>query len=161
MHNHLLDGDRTAMQSFMFDTNIFNHILDGGVDLAPVVGKARFFATHVQLDELNRTRNESRRSSLLGVFEKVSQDTVPTKTFVLDKSKLGGAKLGEGTLYKKIKAELDLLNKCKPNNIEDALIAETCIKNHFTLVTDDGDLSQVTKHNGGSCMSLKGFLIAI
>lgn len=145
----------------MFDTNIFNHVLDGGIDFARFVGKARFFATHVQFDELNRTRNEGRRTSLLGIFEKVPQETVPTETFVLDKSKLGGAKLGEGNLYEKIKDELDRLNKGKPNNIDDALIAETAIKNQFTLVTDDGDLSRVAKQNGGSCTTLKEFLIAI
>jgi len=149
------------MQSFMFDTNIFNHVLDGGIDLASFVGKARFFATHVQLDELSRTSDQSRRTDLLVVFEKVPQETVPTKTFVLGTSKLDRAEVGEGTLYEKIKCELDQLNRGKPNNVEDALIAETVIKNHFTLVTDDDDLSQVTKQNGGSCLSLKDFLAAL
>jgi len=142
----------------MFDTNIFNHVLDGGIDLALFVGKAHFFATHVQLDELSRTSDQSRRTDLLVVFEKVPQETVPTKTFVLGTSNLDRAEVGEGTLYKKIKCEIDQLNRGKPNNVEDALIAETVIKNHFALVTDDGDLSQVTNQNGGSCLSLKDFL---
>ena len=150
-----------TMRSFMFDTNIFNHILDGGGELAQFVGKARFFATEVQFDELIETGDETRRTSLIGVFEKVPQETVPTESFVLDKSKFGGARLGEGEVYEKLKDELDRLNKGKPNNIEDTLIAETAIKNNFTLVTDDGDLSQVAEQNGGSCMTLKEFLIAI
>ena len=147
------------MQSFMFDTNIFNHILDGGIELARFVGKSRFFATHVQFDELNRTSNPSRRTSLLDVFQKVPQEMVPTETFVLGESRLGKAKIGEGTLYKKIRDELDRRNKYKHNNIQDALIAEAAIKNSFTLVTDDKDLSQVTKQNGGSCLNLEEFLI--
>jgi len=149
------------MQSFMFDTNIFNRVLDGGIDVAPFVGKARFLATHVQLDELSRTSDQSRRTSLLAVFEKVPQETVPTKTFVLQTSVLDSAEVGEGTLYSKMRCELDQLNKGKPNNVEDALIAETAIKNDFTLVSDDRDLSQVTKQNGGSCVNLKEFLAAI
>jgi len=149
------------MRRLMFDTNIYNHILDGRTNLDQFVGKARFFATHVQFDELNKTRNEGRKASLISTFEKVPQETVPTETFHLGKSNLGEAKVGEGDLYEKIKADLDQLNKGKANNIEDALIAETAIKNHFTLVTDDADLSQVTKQNGGSCMSLQDFLITI
>ncbi len=156
-----LEGNCVSMQGFMFDTNIFNHVLDGRIDLASFVGKARFCATHVQLDELSRTSDQNRRTDLLVVFEKVPQDTVPTKTFVLGTSKLDRADVGEGTLYEKIKWELDTLNRSKSNNVEDALIAETVIKNHLTLVTDDGDLSQITKQNGGSCLSLKDFLAAL
>lgn len=145
----------------MFDTNIFNHILDGGIDLARFIRKARFFATHVQFDELNKTRNQGRRASLLGIFERVPQMTVSTKTFVLDTSNLDRAEVGEGTLYKKVKCELNQLSKGKPNNVNDELIAETATKSHFILVTDDCDLSQVARRNDGSCLTLKDFLTAI
>lgn len=30
------------MRAYMFDTNVFNHILDGSADIFPLVGKARF-----------------------------------------------------------------------------------------------------------------------
>jgi rRNA-processing protein FCF1 len=149
------------MQNFMFDTNIFNHVLDGGVDVAPFVGKAHFLITHVQVDELSKTSDPCRKTSLLAVFESVPQKTVPTKTFVLGTSKLDRAEVGEGTLYAKMKSELDQLNKSKPNNVKDALVAETAVKNEFTLVTDDVDLSQVTKHNGGFCLNLTEFLTAL
>lgn len=149
------------MQSFMFDTNIFNHVLDNRVDIAPFVGKARFFATHIQLDELSRTSDQGRKTSLLAVFEKVSQDNVSTKTFVLGTSKLDRTEISKGILYSKMKNQLDQLNKTKANNIEDALIAETVIKNDLTLVTDDQKLSQVTKQNGGFCLNLKEFLAAL
>ena len=149
------------MQSFMFDTNIFNHVLDGRVDVVPFVGKAHFLITHVQFDELSKTSDPGRKASLLAVFESVPQKTVPTKTFVLGTSTLDRAEVGKGTLYAKMKSELDQLNKGKPNNVEDALIAETAIKNQFALVTDDVDLSQITKQNGGFCLNLTEFLTAV
>ena len=149
------------MRSFMFDTNIFNHVLDGRINLARFIHKAQFFATHIQFDELNKTRNEGRRANLLDIFERVPQMVVSTKTFVLDTSSLDRAEVGKGTLYRKIKCELNQLNKGKPNNVSDALIAETATKSHLILVTDDCDLSQVARQNEGSCMTLKDFLTAI
>ena len=58
-------------------------------------------------------------------------------------------------MYSAIKAELDRLNKNKANNVQDSLIAETAIKNQFTLVTDDSDLCTVTKKFGGECTDTK------
>ena len=56
----------------MFDTNIFNHLRDGATDLTPFIGKAKFLVTHIQLDELNNTRDEARRVSLSQLFEEIT-----------------------------------------------------------------------------------------
>lgn len=42
------------MNGYMFDTNIFNNILDGKVDPSLLDGKG-CFATHVQHDEIQAT----------------------------------------------------------------------------------------------------------
>lgn len=144
------------MPSYMFDTNIFNRILDGVhaiVEITKFHGKAHFYATHVQLDELKKTSNTQRRQELIAVFEEVAGTKVPTESFVLNVSRLDEANVGEeeNDLYSKIKAELDKLNKNKPNNIQDALIAETAIKNQFTLITEDNDLLTVVKQFDGKC----------
>ncbi|MEW6066994.1 MAG: PIN domain-containing protein [Nitrospirota bacterium] len=149
------------MPSYMFDTNIFNRILDGVVEITKFRTKAHFCATHVQLDELKATSNTQRRQELISVFEEVSENNeVPTESFVLDVSRLDKAKLGdeENNLYSKVKAEIDKRNKNKPNNIQDALIAETAIKNNITLVTEDTDLVAVTKSFRGKCANINEML---
>ena len=71
------------MHGYMFDTNIFNCILDGSTDIVPLEGK-EYFVTHVQYDEIQATRNVTRRSQLESVFSVVSQQEIPTESFVLD-----------------------------------------------------------------------------
>jgi len=145
----------------MFDTNVFNRILDGAVEVSGFRGNARFYATHVQLDELKRTSNTKRREELISVFEEVTDTKVPTESFVLGVSRLDEAKLGgdEDQLCTAMKAELDKLNKNKPNNIQDALIAETAIKNQFTLVTEDTDLLTVAKKFSGMCAGIEQMMV--
>lgn len=158
-----LCGEGTAMPSYMFDTNVFNRILDGAVEVSGFRGKAHFCATHVQLDELKRTSNTQQREELIAVFEEVTDTKVPTESFVLDVSRHDEAKLGgdEDQLYTAMKAELNELNKNKPNNIQDALIAETAIKNQFTLVTEDTDLLTVAKRFGGKCAEIKQMMVEL
>ena len=45
------------------------------------------------------------------------------------------------------------------NNVQDALIAETSIKEGHLLVTDDTDLAAVTKEYGAQCLSVSEFLL--
>ena len=166
------------MRSFMFDTNVLNHVLDGMAELSGFVGRAKFYATHVQIDELKKTSNDARRVALLEVFEEVTNIRVPTESFVLGSSRLGEAKLGgerpvptesavwgvsrwdeckwtaSDNLYESIKSELDRLNQSKPNNVQDSLIAETSIKNGFTLVTHDRDLFWITTKFGGAASNI-------
>ncbi len=166
------------MRSFMFDTNVFNHILDGMAELSGFVGQAKFYATHVQIDELTNTSNGARRAALLEVFEEITNIMVSTESFVLGSSRLDEGKLGgkqpittesavwgvskwgrckwtsSDNLYEPIKLELDRLNQSKPNNVQDSLIAETSIKNDFTLVTHDRDLFLITTKFGGAVSNI-------
>jgi len=122
------------MPSYLFDTNIFNRVLDGLVEITKFRERAHFYATHVQIDELKATANIQRRQELLAALKAVvGNNKVPTESFVLGVSSLDEAKLGdeENNLYSKIKVALDKLNKNKENNIQDALIAETAIKNQY------------------------------
>ena len=146
------------MNGYMFDTNIFNRILDGQVEIDSWADKAQFFVTHIQWDELNATRNLSRKGKLIRVFQTIAPSNVPTESSVLDVSRLDMAKLGvEDNLYEKVKRDLDAMKR-KPNNCQDALIAETAIMNGFTLVTDDKDLLQVTQSHAGAAKSFSGFI---
>lgn len=146
------------INGFMFDTNIFNHILDNKILIENFPENLNLFITHIQLDELEKTRDQNRRKMLLTIFKKIDQENIPTESLVLSVSKLGKAKLGdENGLYKKIKLDLDE-KEIKQNNKQDALIAKTTIKNGLILVTDDSDLLEVTQKYNGEVITLKDFL---
>ena len=168
--------------SCMFDTNVFNRILDGVISTQALEGRVVAYATHIQRDELRNTRNQKRRAELEKVFVDVVAASVPTESFVIDASRLDEARLSgdrvvptesavygvsryrsaqygiEDNLYATLKADLDGVNGQKPNNVQDALIAETSVKRGHVLVTDDADLALVTKRYGGRCISVAELL---
>ena len=167
---------------YMFDTNVFNRMLDGVISLQTLTGRVVAHATHIQRDEINNTKNPDRRAALAQVFGDVVAESTPTDTFVLGVSRLGEARLGgervvptssavwdvsrwdqakrgtDDNVYSALKAGLDRI-KNKPNNVHDALIAETSIKGSYVLVTDDTNLAAVTKKYGGQCLSVCELLL--
>jgi len=167
-----------APLSCMFDTVVFNRIADGVMPIDALRGRVKAHATHVQRDEIARTKDTARREALEAVFSSVTGAAVPTASFVLDVSRLDEASLGgsrivptnsavwdvsawdqakwgaEDNLYVSIKTDLDSSNGGKKNNTQDALIAETAIKGGYILVTDDHDLAVVTKKYRGECLSV-------
>lgn len=166
----------------MFDTRAFNLVLDAAFPIEKLKERVIAHATHIQHDEINNTKNPERRSALLRVFDEVLSESVPTDSLVLGVSRVGAARLGgarvvptesfvwdvsrwdeakwtaDDNLYAPIKEALDKLNRGKGNNVQDALIAETAIKGHYILVTDDVHMIQVAKKYGAKCMSLEELL---
>jgi predicted nucleic acid-binding protein len=162
----------------MLDTNVFNHVLDGRLDPEQLRGR-HLVATHVQRDEIQATRNEDRRAALMELFEDfVPQRTpttsavagisaageacasasgvVPTESFVFDVSRWDEAKWSrEDDVFSAMLSDLNDLNGVKRNNIKDVLIAETALRNGWTLVTDDADLAQVASKYGCRCANMK------
>lgn len=132
------------------DTNIINRLIDGSLSTDDIPADAELVATHVQIDELNKTRDEERRARLFLRFATTVDSVVPTESFVLDVSRLDYSKLGDATLYGTLKTELDALNKGKANNVQDALIAEVAIANRYTLLTADYHLAEVARKYGGT-----------
>lgn len=143
------------MKKYMFDTNIYNHILNGSIDIEKLFGKVEFLVTHIQFDELNNTKDEIRKKDLLSLFININTSEIPTESAVWDVSRFGQCKWPTSdNLYEPIKKKLDKLNNNKPNNIQDALIAETTIINNITLVTHDSDLFKVATSFKCACANL-------
>ena len=137
----------------MFDTNIFNRVLDYRVPIEILTERFDVYVTHVQQDELNRTTCRTRRNELTRVFSGLAPQTMPTESAVWNVSKWNQARwTKDDNLCTPIKAALDKREQ-KENNIQDALIAETAIKNEYTLVTDDGPLREVATEFGAKCMT--------
>jgi len=138
---------------FMFDTNIFDEILDGKVELPE---NLRYYVTHLQRDEiLDMPEHErERKEKLLKIFNVVQEEIIPTEGFVVGVSRLNLAKLmsrEDSELYNKMFERLTKLDKeagklkSPENRAKDILIALTCLKNCLTLVTNDNNLKKVAQ----------------
>lgn len=132
------------------DTSIINRLIDGSLSTEDIPADAELVATHVQIDELSKTRDGERRARLFLRFATLVDSVIPTESTVLGVSRLDHSKLSDGGLYNRLKVDLDSLNKGKANNIQDALIAEVAIANGHTLLTADYHLAEIAKKYG--CM---------
>jgi predicted nucleic acid-binding protein len=137
---------------FVVDTCIINKLIDGKMNLDDLPPNSSFFASHIQIDEINKTQDSERRAQLFLKFTEVIPKIIPTKSAVWDVSRWDQAELSDGMLYNYLKQSLDFLNKSKPNNVSDTLIAETAIVNGYTLLTSDRHLAEVAQKYGGNVM---------
>lgn len=135
---------------YVVDTNIINWLIDRKIDRATLPNDGEFVATHIQIDEINRTSDEDRRARLFLTLTSTIRELLPTETTVLDISRIDWCKLGDGVVYTSIKNQLDKKNRGRRNNIHDALIAEVAIANGFTLLTADADLAEVAANHQGA-----------
>lgn len=140
---------------YMLDTNIFNRLVEGRLTIRDLPGDVKFFATSIQLQELNATKNIGRRAILIDKFSEVSPKIDPIETSLWGYASYGESAWGaEGKYFAQIKYELDALNNNKANNAADALIGEASLSNHHTLITTDKDLAVVLEKMGGKVMRI-------
>lgn len=147
------------MNRYLLDTSALNAI-DNETLLAINGSIHQYFVTHIQKDELGKTKDDLRRSALFALYKKVRKISIATDSLVLGVSRLDQAKLGQSDLYNQIKNELDKFKR-KKNNIEDALIAETAIINDLILVSNDKNLLIVTRNFGGTAITFIELLRSI
>lgn len=134
---------------YVVDTNVINWLVDGKIDRSALPEGGEFVATHIQIDELNRTSDEDRRARLFLILTSTIGELLPTESAIMGTSRFNWCKMGDGVVYSSIKKELDAINGGRRSNIHDALIAEVAIINGFTLLTADGDLANAARNNKG------------
>jgi predicted nucleic acid-binding protein len=151
-------NEKKLSQGFMFDTNIFNSILDGEIEIE-LFNRFKLYVTHIQSDELTNTRNIQRREKLTEIFQKIPQEKMPTESGAWNISSWDDFKWSDPNdhLREEILAEMDSRKK-KQNNQQDSLIAETALKNNLILVTNDGILMDTMKRFNGKSIGLQEFL---
>jgi predicted nucleic acid-binding protein len=140
-------------ESFILDTNVFNRLADGKIQLADISRDGKWFATMVQLDELSASKKDERRRQLVAEFYAVDPDVLATETFCFDISRMDIDKWGDGKLHGRLKACLDAKDE-KRSNTRDALIAEVAIVRKFTLVTADRDLADTAEEHGAKVLRI-------
>ena len=146
-------------QGLMLDTNIFNRATDGLIDLAIFEG-FDLFATHIQLDELNKTHDDLRRANLVATFKTSTATNVATESFVWDISRWDECKWPSNDLCQQLFADIrkrEPASKSDENCWCDALIADTAIKANFILVSEDRNLRDVVDAHNGTAMCIADF----
>lgn len=154
------------LHGFMLDTVIFNRLLANPDKLERLL-KFKLYATHVQLDELSQTPQKQKKKQLIGVFEKVDAETLPTTSAAWDVSDWDQAGWGNSDgLYETLLNTLEIADKNAKkkhrdpkNRHRDVLIAETAIRHNLTVLTEDKTLLQTIEKCGGNASSL-GYLFA-
>ena len=136
--------------AYMLDTNIFGWLIDGKLDGNDLPIDGKFVLTHVQFDEINRTKDSDRRARLLERVSSLSPTKVPVESMVWGTAKWNEWKWGDGDLYQKIKDGLDEKNRGRTSNVADAMIGEAAIKNDYVLVTADNDFSELAAEFGAT-----------
>jgi hypothetical protein len=159
------DGDYVdkRLDGYMLDTTEFNAVVKGGLPHSAISGQ-RLFATHVQLDEIDKTACAQTRTQLRAAFNDVAAENLPTESFVLDLSRLDCAKLSAAdSAFKAMRTRLEALDKAgekrRMNQLCDILIAETAIRNQLILVSGDANLRTVTIEFGGRAIDREQFML--
>ena len=147
------------MKKFIFDTNISDRMVDGEIKMEEInlksEGKSfKYFATHLQMDEISKCKNVERRTKLIEIFNKIGQEEIPTESFVIGYSRLGMAKLGDGLI-------LEELRQGNLKNTEDALIGEVAIKQKLALVSEDEKFRKRVIKKVGIAISINEFKILL
>lgn len=141
---------------YMLDTNIFDRLAKGQLDISNLPNDGEFYATSVQKKELNQTHDDSLRTILNNKFSELGPTLDQLQTTLWDFSGWGeGGWSAVGEHYEKIKSELDLANNKKRSNAADALIGETSLANNHTLITTDKDLAAAVEAHGGEVIKIK------
>jgi rRNA-processing protein FCF1 len=133
----------------MFDTHVFDQIIDNGIAVDSFPKDFSYYITHVQKNEIEAINNPTkleRKKRLLGLISDSKFKVIPTESFALGVSVLGEAKLGNGGYIEK-------LRDGNMKYTKDALIGEVVLKNGFTLLTNDELLASRVKSLGGKTLS--------
>lgn len=131
------------MARILLDTTVFNRVLDGQLSIDALAGHD-VFATHVQVDEIERTRCDERRRQLCETFRRVGPAMLATSSAVFDVSRWDASGWGgRSAQFAPLREALDRENGGHRNNVRDILAAETAVEHGLTLVTDDEALRNV------------------
>lgn len=136
----------------MFDTNVFDKLLEGNVALVDLPDDLIYYVTHVQYDEIQKMSNHTKKERLLRLVRLVGAEEVPTSVFVLDYSRLDKAELGGDP-------DFDKLTGGNKKHIEDAIILLTAKKRKAILISeDDGAPMRRAANLGYDVMTLQAFI---
>ena len=111
------------MSKLMLDTNVFNEVVRGDISI-DLFKNHEIFATHIQLDEITRTKEDTVREKLESAFMAIVTTKIATSSMVWDVSRWDESSWSDGEKFNEMKqrlVELDKnksINKKTPNQVE-------------------------------------------
>ena len=128
------------MKKFFLDSNVYDELLKhselfGLVRKAKTKGVAEFIGTHLEVDELGMTikGNPEKGFLLLSIHLELQVRNVMTEGFVLERSRLDGAKLFENRDV----PEFIKMTNDNPEHAEDVLMIFTAKRENAIFVTQE------------------------
>ncbi len=118
------------------------------IQAAAVKGALVIISSHILRDQLQATSDPIRRVELLATYDALPKQEVATHGFVLDVSRLGEARLGNGRGAGITLKEAETGGR---GGIHDALIATTASWEAEVLVTEDKELAHKVKKSAVKC----------
>ena len=141
--------------SFLLDTNIFNHVIEGKVSIDDLPIDFPIIVTCLQRDEIMKCPDPLKRSHMLGLLKTIVNVEVPLEIVLSEVSRPDQVRVESDAIYNKTLNELLKYGKRKNKaNEHDSLIGEVAIKNQFILITNDCALGRVVKSLGGHVRAL-------
>jgi hypothetical protein len=135
------------MANYMFDTSVFSTVTEKYLDVLEKSSlKHEYFATDIQHDEIKGTADGEKRNRMLKCFSSIPPNTS------------GDAPLAQSSV-----PILSLLDQAgeKPENRHDALIITACMRNKYTLVTENRLAGETAWKYGSRVNNLYEFLKAV
>lgn len=85
-------------QGFMFDTNIFDELLNSKINLNLLPKNFKYYVTHIQGDEIESMGDDKKekRDKLLSIFNEFDGELISTEANVCGVSQYGACKFGNG-----------------------------------------------------------------
>ena len=144
------------MKNIMFDSNIFNKLPSFIKKIKESKKEYSYYISTIQIQELAKIKDnkEEQRISNIIMLADLRAHLVPTSVSVLGEARLGYTRLGDGSVYHKI------LNDSK-NNISDAIIADTAVKEGCILITEDIKFQKKMKRHQYDVMSFDEFISSL
>ena len=142
-------------KKIMFDCNAFDKVIlvDSTIDL--LISKldiCEYSLITTQRDELNKITDIERKRKLLGIIERLNMETVYTTPAIYGKVKYGMTKYGgDKTVFENV------IFKTK-KNINDALIANSAVRENCIVITNDKDFYKKMKNNNYQVMTFEEFI---
>jgi len=82
---------------YVVDTCVFNWLVDGRITKSDLPMGAELIATHIQIDEINKTSDSERRAQLFLMFAKLAPEIQPTTSGIWDVSRWDEFKWDDGS----------------------------------------------------------------
>jgi hypothetical protein len=139
---------RIAFDSCVLDAIEASPGLLQAIQRAAASGELILVSSHVQEDELAATPDEERRAKLLALYRALPVTTVMTHGFVIGVSRVGMARIGDGS---RTGVAIDDLDSKERKHRRDALIGVTAAGEAHVFVTCDDRLRRRMRRAKAPC----------